>query len=210
VSTAAVELEQLRDRRRKLATHRDEVRASMRKAAEDLTEAQRALARLEAESAAGPVPAKRRGEAERRLAEAEARRAEPWQQRLEGAQAALRRADQELRLCASENIDELVASAEQQVEPAVARVNALAAELSSAIAEAHAASGAIGHVLMTAGFRPHPNAVSRLVTEPLARAVADFVRAGGQPPVRLDRRLVPALAARDETDAEPATPVSVR
>jgi hypothetical protein len=49
-STAAAELEQLRGRRRKLAAHAEQMQADLRKAVEDLAEAQRGLAQLEAQA----------------------------------------------------------------------------------------------------------------------------------------------------------------
>jgi hypothetical protein len=135
-SPAAAELEQLRDRRRKLAAHRDRVQADVRTAAGDLVEAEQALATLEAKAAAGTVSAKERSEVERRLAEAQRRRAEPWEQREAGATAALRDADRALQVFADEHLDELIADAEQAVEPVVARLNSLALELAAAIVEA--------------------------------------------------------------------------
>jgi hypothetical protein len=207
-SQASIELEHLRDRQRKLVVHRDQIQADLRTAANDLAEAERALAKLEAQAAAGTVSAKERTEVERRLAEAKARRNEPWKQRFDGATAALRDADRELRLFAEEHIDELVADAEQAVEPLVARLNALTLELASTIAECHNMSRGIGEVLVTAGFRTTPSAITRMQTEQLARALDAFNLAGGQPEVRVERRFVPGLVARDEARAERATPVS--
>lgn len=169
--------------------------------------ARQALAHLEAKAAAAPVPAKSRSEVEHRLAEAEARRAEPWQERLDGAAQALAEADQEVMAFAADHIDELIADAEQQVAPAVARMNAMAVELANTITECHHASARITEVLHLGGFRVRPGAVGRLTTDELAQALAAFNLGGGQAEVRLDRRLVPALAALDESDAERATSV---
>jgi hypothetical protein len=111
-------------------------------------------------------------------------------------------------LFADEHIDELIEDAEQAVAPLIARMNALAVELSSAITECHHARAAIGQMLILAGLRPHPNAVTRLQTDEIARALGAFTLAGGQSEVRLDRRFVPGLVARDEADLEPADTVN--
>lgn len=204
MSRAAVELERLRESRRKVAVFKDQVEADLRKAAEDLAEAKQTLAELEADAAAGTVTAKQRAEVERRLAEAEARRDEPWPERLDGARAALDGANRELVLFAGEHVDQLIEDAEKAVAPAVARLNVLALELSTAIQECHNAAAGIAQTLALAGIRPRPGAVTRMQTDELSAALGVFTHGGGQPEVRLDRRLVPALDARDQDPVEAA------
>jgi hypothetical protein len=192
-----VELEQLTARRRKLADHLAQVEAGSRDAVGDLMAARQELGRLEADAIVGTVSPKDRSQVERALDKAQARRDEPWPERLEGARAALRDADRNVAEFAAANVDALIANAEQQVEPHVARVNALAVELDQAIVEASQAALLIGQMLTLAGIQARPNAVAPMRTDALRITLDEFTTAGGQPPVVLDRRYVPALVEAD-------------
>jgi hypothetical protein len=119
-------LEELTDRRRKLANHLGQMEAGARNAVADLQTAREQLGRLEAQAVTGTVSPKDRAQVERNLDKAQARRDEPWPERLQAARDAIRDADRDIAEFAAAHVDELIAHAEQQVEAPVARVNALA------------------------------------------------------------------------------------
>lgn len=191
------ELRELTERRRRLAEHQEQVQEGFRRAHRELQDAKTELGRVEADAAAGDVTAKQRTQVECRVTAAQVKVAEPWEQRLDGAKAALRDADRDIQAFAADNIDELIAIAEDACEPHVARLNALAVELDQAIIEVSQASGGITQMLALAAITPRPNAVTRMHTDELRAALSRFTGAGGQPPIALDRRYVPALAEAD-------------
>lgn len=204
-SPAAAELALLRDHRGSVAALLDQLDADARAAASALTGARSELVRLEARSADGGVTAKERQAAEHVLSEAGRRAGEPWPERLEGARAAVRLADRQIQQFAADHLDELVADAEADATEAAAAVNAAAGALAGAIIELEHAAGNVGQVLAMGGVRPRPGAVTRTVTEQLARELGAFLDRGGQPPIRLDRTRVPALAAAQPDDGGPSS-----
>jgi hypothetical protein len=77
-----------------------------------------------------------------------------------------------------------------------------ASELDQAIVQASQAGLLIGQQLTLAGMQARPNAVAPMRTDALRSALDQFTTGGGQPPVVLDRRYVPALVEADRIEDE--------